>query len=236
MKNKNEQSMEWTRENNGKRKGTQEDVSPAQKKQIMKKYIEENNGNFMDKAKNNKKIMNKEENYYLENNKGPYIVWIQHKSTSGNDKEKLKQFKRLSDFKVGRLICPHYKSIEYINSKTKTKVEVKFKSMYEANKIIRDAELEENDFEAFMPNFRLKRKGIIKGIDEDIKEKKIIEVIESQYKVIHVKRLNKRNRNQNRQENEPKWIASRSVIITFSDQELPNEVYRVSRIISVIPL
>lgn len=66
--------MEWTKENNGKRKGTQEDVNPAQKKQIMKTYIEENNRNFINKAKNNKKIMNKEENYYLEDNKEPYIV------------------------------------------------------------------------------------------------------------------------------------------------------------------
>lgn len=66
--------MEWTKKNNGKRKGTQEDVNPTQKKQIMKTYIEENNINFMDKAKNNKKIMNKEENYYLEDIKGPYIV------------------------------------------------------------------------------------------------------------------------------------------------------------------
>jgi len=38
------------------------------------------------------------------------------------------------------------------------------------------------------------RKGLIKGVDNDISEKEIIEFIESEYEVLSIKRLNRRNK------------------------------------------
>jgi len=49
--------------------------------------------------------------------------------------------------------------------------------------------------------------------------------MESPFKVLHARRFNKRNRTEPKKDNEFKWILSRSVVITFSGQILPSEVY-----------
>jgi len=56
----------------------------------------------------------------------------------------------------------------------------------------------------FIPSFRLIRRDIIKGINEDIPEEEILENLKFEFKVWRVRRLNKKNRDSNRQENNPK--------------------------------
>lgn len=48
--------------------------------------------------------------------------------------------------------------------------------------------------------------------------------MESEVKVLNIRRLNKRNRDPNRQKKDPKWLPSKSVVITFG-QNLPGEVF-----------
>jgi len=43
--------------------------------------------------------------------------------------------------------------------------------------------------------------------------------------VLNVRRLNRRNKDLVTQDNNPKWIPSRSVVIIFSGQNLPNEIF-----------
>ena len=57
-------------------------------------------------------------------------------------------------------------------------------------------------------------------MDEDISEKEIMEFIESEYEVLSIRRLNRRNKDLVTQDSDPKWIPSRSVVIIFSDQKL----------------
>jgi|GEM_PF-5291018 len=135
------------------------------------------------------------------------------------------QIKSLSPFKVGKLICKKYKDILYICSKTKSRVEVNFKNPLEANKLLNDSDIKDNNLKAYIPGFRLSRREIVKGIDEDISEEEILETIESKFKVLKVRRLNRRNRDPCRKEEDPKWEASKSVVLTFSGQMLPSEVY-----------
>jgi len=148
---------------------------------------------------------------------------------------------------VGKLICKKYKNILYICSKTRSKVEVNLKDHLEDNKLLNDSDIKDNNLKAYIPGFlfygrlsmvdiygrnlwwfiysRLLRRGLIKSIDENISEEEILENIESEFKVLKVKRLNRRNRDPCRKEKDSKWVASKSVVLTFSDQILPNEVY-----------
>lgn len=160
--------------------------------------------------------------YFQKDNKDPFTVWIQPKFSTEEDNPK--QIKSLNPFKVGRLICKKYHNISYICSKSKSTVEVNLKNLLDANQLIDDPIIAENNLKAFIPSFRLIRRGIIKDIDEDITEEEILENMESEFKILRVRRLNKRNRNSNRQENDPKWLASKSVVITFSGQNLPRDV------------
>jgi len=171
-------------------------------------------------------ISNNITRYFLEDNKGPFTIWIQPMVTDNNGQN---QIKSLSPFKVGNLICKKYKDILYICSKTKSRVEVNFKNPLEANKLLNDNDIKDNNLKAYIPGFRLSRRGIIKGIDEDISEEEILENIESRFKVLKVRRLNRRNRDPCRKEEDPKWVASKSVVLTFSGQMLPSEIY-ISRV------
>lgn len=123
------------------------------------------------------------------------------------------------------MICKKYTNINYICSTSKSTVEVNFKNLQEANRLIKDPIINNNDTQTFIPSFRLIKRGIIKGIDEGIPEEEILENLESEFKVLRVRRLNKRNRDPNRQENDPKWSASKSVVITFAGQNLPRMVF-----------
>ena len=52
--------------------------------------------------------------------------------------------------------------------------------------------LEDNGLKAFIPSYRLLKRGLVKDIDEDISEEEIQEFLIG--KVLKVKKLNKRNR------------------------------------------
>jgi len=109
--------------------------------------------------------------YFLEDNKGSFTIWIQLDVTRDNYNQN--QTKSLSPFKVGKLICKKYKNILYICSKTRSRVEVNFKDHLEANKLLNDSDIKGNNLIAYIPGFRLSRKGLIKSIDEDISEEEI---------------------------------------------------------------
>jgi alanyl-tRNA synthetase len=91
----------------------------------------------------------------------------------------------LSPFKVGKLVCEKYLNINYISRKTKTTVEVIFKYSRDANSLVKDPLMESNNLRAFIPSFRLVRRGIVKGIDKDIREEKIKEFMESEVKILN---------------------------------------------------
>jgi len=88
--------------------------------------------------------------------------------------------------------------------------------------------LKDNGLKAYVPSFKLMRKGLIKilikDVDKDISEKEIMEFIEFKYEVLNIRRFNRRNKNLVTQDNDPKWIP-RSVVITFLGQNLSNESF-----------
>jgi len=160
--------------------------------------------------------------YFLEDNKSPFTIWIQPDVTTDNYNQN--QTKSLSPFKVGKLICKKYKNIFYI-CKTRSRVEVNFKNHLEANKLLNDSDIKDNNLKAYNPGFRLSRRELIKSIDEDISEEEILEIIESEFKVLKIRRLNRRNRDPSKKEEDSKWVANKSVVLTFSGQILSSKMY-----------
>ena len=146
-------------------------------------------------------------NEYQLDNKGPYTVWIQPIASNETSKNS-NHTKRISPFKVGSFIRKKYTDITYICSKTKSRVEIEFKNSLEANQMLKDVSLSEKGLKAFIPSFRLVRRSLIRGIDEDISEEEITEATKAEYKVLGVRRLNKRNRDPDIQENDPKWYPA----------------------------
>lgn len=136
-----------------------------------------------------------------------------------------KMTRKLNLYKIGKLVCHKYKSIQIIKSKTKSKAEIIFKNMNEANRLLEDDELTEAGLQAFIPSFKLVRKGVIRSIDEDVSENEIRENIEFNIEVVSIKRLSRRNRELNKKEGDLRWISAKSAVITFAGQHLPYEIF-----------
>lgn len=118
---------------------------------------------------------------------------------------------------------------------SKNKAEIDFKDRMEANRLIKDPDLRNHNLTARIPKFRTERKGIIKGIDEDLTDEEVLKCIVSPMEVLHVRRLKKRNRDPNRTDEDQKWIPSQSMVLTFAGQSLPPEVSIYKVIVEVAP-
>ncbi|XP_029165179.1 uncharacterized protein LOC114936225 [Nylanderia fulva] len=216
-----EENMDWSKMVKNKRKSSDnEEIKNYKKsgKEVSEVHHKVTNSAEPIKVKKTTSQIIKN---FQEDNKGPFTVWIQSKAIESNEKT---YYPQVSQYKVGKLFCKKFNSIDYVCNKTRSRVEINFKNIHEANQLLDDPLLEANKLKAFIPSFRLIRRGIIKGVDEDISEEEMLEEMESHQRILGIRRLNRRNRDPNRQENDPKWVPSKSVIITFSGQNLPSEV------------
>ncbi|EGI62298.1 hypothetical protein G5I_09381 [Acromyrmex echinatior] len=71
-------------------------------------------------------------------------------------------------------------------------LEVKSHQAESANAITTHPILKENNFTAFIPTFRVMRTGLIKNVPANISDEEILNNFKSPYKIISVKRLNRR--------------------------------------------
>lgn len=63
---------------------------------------------------------------YQKENKGPYNVWI-YSMNSTEKPNKKDIISSLSSFKIGKVLCNKYNSINYIKMMSETKAEIDFK-------------------------------------------------------------------------------------------------------------
>ncbi|KAL7303483.1 hypothetical protein TKK_0004662 [Trichogramma kaykai] len=161
--------------------------------------------------------------FYKSNAKGPYSVWVRSKTPN----------KEISQFKVGSLLFKNYSSIQEICRRSRSKVEIYVLSRDQANKLANDQSLIEHGLEAFVPGFRKTRKGIVKYIDVEFSDVELLEGIKCPEftKVVEVRRINRKERfmsnasNISEEENtQVKWIPTKSVVLSFEDQTLPDYI------------
>lgn len=76
--------------------------------------------------------------------------------------------------------------------------------------------------EAFVPRFKIERKGLIRGFSEDYDIQDLIDLSSSTCKITYAKRLSRRTFNEENKTTE--WIPSDKVMLTFKGETLPDYI------------
>nr|CAH7723635.1 unnamed protein product [Callosobruchus chinensis] len=155
-------------------------------------------------------------NKYLSTDKGPYFVYMEHKS---------KNLGRLFPIKVGHFLQQNREfknDILDIQSIGLKRVKVVFRTYSIANKLIQHELVVNNDLVAFIPHFFTSRKGVIFMVDTFFKEDYLKNNILSSSTVVAVKRLKKKTFNTNT--NQYEFSDRQMIVVTFLGNEIPREV------------
>ncbi|XP_074039671.1 uncharacterized protein [Leptinotarsa decemlineata] len=166
---------------------------------------------------------------YKENDLGPYLVIVEANETSGNN------IGRFNHLKIAKDICDlKLNHIIRIKNKGKNKIGIEFNNRHAANDFVTNKDLIEQGYQTFIPYNRVTCKGIIRGISEGIHEKYLKKFIKSPYKVLGVKRMNRKVVKGDIIE----YHATSTIQITFEGINLPKHVeicYMSFNIIPFIP-
>ncbi|KAL7304035.1 hypothetical protein TKK_0003501 [Trichogramma kaykai] len=168
--------------------------------------------------------------FYKPTSKGPFSVWIRNKTAN----------KEVSHFNVDSLLYKTYSGIQEIFRRSRSKVEIIVLSRDQANKLANDQSLSDHDLEAYVPGFRKTRKGIVRGIDVEFGEDQLMEGASCPEftRIVGINRMNRKeksisvtqipaasekDKDQN-QDKKIKWVPTKSVIVTFEGQSLPDSM------------
>lgn len=155
-------------------------------------------------------------NRYRFNDKGPFIVYIEHKE---------KNIGRLFPIRIGHFLRKDIRfknNIVDMKSIGKNRVKIFCKNYETANTLIDHELIITNNLVAYIPTFFTQKKGIIKMVDTYFKEEYIKENIESNIKVLSVKRLKRKLFDETSKQNI--FVDRQMVILTFLGNNIPDTV------------
>ncbi|XP_025262523.1 uncharacterized protein LOC109610335 isoform X2 [Camponotus floridanus] len=151
--------------------------------------------------------------WYDRHNKGPYIVFVRKIS---------EQKKRsTSIIEAARLLSKANIKFEEIDHHAWNTWKISFKSFHDANSSIKNKYIAELGLSLYIPKYKLCRKGVIKGIPNDISLDKLQATLEKDNPLIKINFLFRLKR---RDPNTKKWIDSQSVCVEFKSQDLPKSL------------
>lgn len=156
-------------------------------------------------------------NKYNPNDTGPYSVYVEHQD---------KNFGRLFPIRIGhylRISDTYRRSILDIKSVGINRVKVILDNFKAANGLINNPLLSSNGFIAYIPRFYTQRKGIIRQVDTFFDIDYLFREIESDRKVLEVKRMQKRVEDKNNR-GQTVLVDRQMVILSFVGSTLPNHV------------
>jgi len=114
-----------------------------------------------------------------------------------------------------------YFDIKEIKKIERSKILAEMTSAKTANNLVQNTRLEKENLKAFIPTYRTIRTGIMRDIPQHFDEFELLQFFDSLFKVIEVKRLNRRiiiN-------GETKYMSSRIICLKFAGQILPKYVF-----------
>jgi len=114
-----------------------------------------------------------------------------------------------------------YSEIKEIKKIGRGKVLAEMTSAKAANNLVLNSSLTKDNLIAFIPSYRTIRTGVVRDIPQYFDESNLLEFFDSPFKVIEVKRLNRRTKI----DGEIKYIPSRTVCIKFAGQILPKYIF-----------
>jgi len=114
-----------------------------------------------------------------------------------------------------------YSEIKEIKKIGRGKILAEMISANAANNLVQNHKLEKENLLAFILTYRTIRTGIDKDIPQPFDESDLLQFFDSPFKVIEVKRLNRRMKING----ETKYISSRTTCLKFAGQVLPKYVF-----------
>ncbi|CAK9813876.1 hypothetical protein ANTPLA_LOCUS8019 [Anthophora plagiata] len=163
---------------------------------------------------------------YPQGHKGPAYVSISIK------KEGAKARTSQNLLNVARMVNSAATEAEEIKPQGYGNFAIKFKSGAQANSFVSNENPTIKVLNAFIPKFRVQRRGIIKGVCVDHDLQNLINNTTSPCKILQAKRLNRRYRNN--ETNQIEWIPSETVLLTFEGTVLPDSIKLYHLIIKTV--
>ncbi|CAL1672797.1 unnamed protein product [Lasius platythorax] len=121
---------------------------------------------------------------YTTKNRPPFTVFFKYEGNliGGENKS-------LPILEVSRRLVKAKIAFKSIDSHARNTWKVTFDNVYQANDSIRNREVKNNGFVAFIPRFRILRKGVIRGVPEDVSDEEILSTLKEDNPDITVKYL-----------------------------------------------
>ena len=148
---------------------------------------------------------------------GPFHVYLVKLS-------ELKE-KYFSQLDISMLIrrC-NVQGVEEVIRSSRNAWEILFKSRDDANKLVHNQEIVNNNFKAFIPKRKVIQKGIIRGVPKNLStDDFIVNLCEDNPKVcaMSARRLKRKVK----VEGKNTWVDTSSVVVDFKSQSLPEKLY-----------
>jgi len=124
-----------------------------------------------------------------------------------------------------------YADIKEIKRIGRGKILAEMNSFTMANNLVLNPKLEKENLRAFIPSYRTVRTGIVKDVPQHFEESDLLQFFDSPFKVVEVKRLNRRLKING----ELKYVPSRSISLKFAGQILPKYVFLCRNRYEVFP-
>ncbi|CAK9799229.1 Probable RNA-directed DNA polymerase from transposon X-element [Anthophora plagiata] len=112
------------------------------------------------------------------------------------------------------------------------KLEVTFRTAQQANNFVLNDNAILRPLRAFIPKFRIQRRGIIKNVDIDHDIQEVFKMSYSPCPIIHARRLNRRIRNT--ETNTTEWVPSETILVTFEGSVLPDSIKLYNLIVTPV--
>lgn len=100
-----------------------------------------------------------------------------------------------------------------------------------ANDLVIKQSLAYKGYRTFIPGHLVQRQGIVRGIDTSITDSEMLEDFQAPRKILSVRRLNRKTY----VEGTPITVPTRSVVITFQGQSIPDKIFIYHNAIEVLP-
>jgi len=154
---------------------------------------------------------------YSNSDQPPYIV---HVYSNNNNIDP--QIEPMHPLLISRTLSKiAYSEIKEIKKIGRGKILAEMTSAKAANNLVLNPTLLKDNLIAFIPSYRTIRTGVVRDIPQYFDDSNLLEFFDSPFKVIEVKRLNRRTKI----DGEIKYIPSRTVCIKFAGQILPKYIF-----------
>nr|CAI5837261.1 unnamed protein product [Callosobruchus analis] len=151
--------------------------------------------------------------YYKYGDTSPFMIIVESLNMDVANMHPIKLGRKLQKADIRGIQC--------ITRKGKNRVGIEFSSPKSANNFIDSKFLKEENLHAFIPNSLVTSRGVVRGIPEDMTPEEIIQCAKTEQKVVHARRINRRQLNEDRTVS---YVKTSTVVLIFEGKKIPKHV------------